>query len=85
MALYDKKALKNGLKWQVLVASSEPKIRVRLIPHKKVKFALMVKWISQSTSDRLLGVRIFLGAPLKALYLGTFSDFYQSLNFFILD
>ena len=25
----------------------------------------MVKWISQSTSDRFLGVRILLGAPKK--------------------
>ena len=33
-------------------------------PHKKIiNFAPMVKWISQSTSDRFSRVRILLGAP----------------------
>lgn len=62
MVLYDKKVLENGLKWQVLVASSEPVLQVQSQKDKnqhkkypkKTKYASVAQWIEHESSK--LGV-----------------------------
>ena len=44
-------------------------------PYQKYKFAPIVKWISQTSSERLCRVRVLVGAPLNPFILGACSDF----------